>query len=134
MRCQRRYLSILLVGENPRNTCTNHDKKAEGNHQNEVTTQKRISVVNSPWKHSLASPDISTTSPLLKNIAIGRTSLDFPPRRKMALHPRLNMVEQQKMTMMTTRTRIVTMKSMKMMKTMTMSMKMRMTMMTIMTV
>lgn len=46
-------------------------------------------IVQLPWKHSLASPAISTTSPLRRNIANGRSSFDFPPKRKIALQPRL---------------------------------------------
>jgi hypothetical protein len=42
-----------------------------------------------PWKHSRASPAINTISPLRRNIAVGTSSLVFPPRRKMHLQPKL---------------------------------------------
>lgn len=45
----------------------------------------------SPWKHSLASPAIRTASPLWRNMAMGVWSLDLPPRRKIALQPKLMM-------------------------------------------
>lgn len=46
-----------------------------------------ISKMGLPWKHSLASPAIRTTSPLRRNIANGGSSLHFPPKRKIALQP-----------------------------------------------
>ena len=58
---------------------------------NQVTTaiRKEEWELVLPWKHSLASPAIRTASPLRRNIAIGVSSLDFPPRRNIALQPKL---------------------------------------------
>ncbi|KAL7001911.1 hypothetical protein U1Q18_003058, partial [Sarracenia purpurea var. burkii] len=46
-------------------------------------------VIIKSWNHSRASLAISTMSPLRRNIASGKSSLDFPPRRKIALWPKL---------------------------------------------
>lgn len=69
------------------NQCTTFMIKCDFMHQ--IIIIKSPDGKHLPWKHSLASPAISTASPLRRNIAKGGSSLDLPPKRKTALQPRL---------------------------------------------